>query len=121
MNKVPIKWNQLIPLLKAKREYENSAQYQLDYLLNRTINDIKYGTTDEEEIKRIKRQRIERSLNPTYQELPPIKGLEEAIDKLRGKKEHKEKFSTVILRIYRKTQPIGWVLLFITFLLANNH
>lgn len=91
MNKIPIKWNQLIPLLKAKREYENSAQYQLDYLLNRTINDIKYGTTDEEEIKRIKRQRIERSLNPTYQELPPINGLEEAIDRLMGgKKKHKE-------------------------------
>ena len=90
MNKIPIKWNQLIPLLKAKREYENSAQYQLDYLLNRTINDIKYGTTDEEEIKRIKRQRIEKSLNPTYQELPPINGLEEAINRLMGKKSIKK-------------------------------
>ena len=86
MNKIPLKWNQLIPFLNAKKEYESSGQYQLDYLLNRTINDIKYGTTNEEEIKRIKQQRIKRSLNPTYQEVPPINGLKEAIDRLMGKK-----------------------------------
>ena len=91
MNKTPIiKWNQLTSLLKAKREYENSGQYQLDYLLNRTINDIKYGTTNEEEIKRIKQQRIKRSLNPTYQELPPINGLEDAINRLMGKKSERK-------------------------------
>ena len=72
--------------MRAKKEYENSVQYQLDYLLNRTINDIKYGTTNEEEVKRIKQQRIKRSLNPTYQEVPPINGLEDAINRLMGKK-----------------------------------
>lgn len=86
MNKIPLKWNQLIPFLNDKKEYESSGQYQLDYLLNRTLNDIKYGTTNEEEIKRIKQQRIKRSLNPTYQEVPPIDGLKEAIDRLMGKK-----------------------------------
>lgn len=86
MDRIPLKWNQLIHALRAKKEYENSVQYQLDYLLNRTINDIKYGTTNEEEVKRIKQQRIKRSLNPTYQEVPPINGLEDAINRLMGKK-----------------------------------
>ena len=68
-------------MLEAKKEYENSGKAQLDYLLNRTINDIKYGTTNEKEIRAIKKQ-----ANESWSTLPPINGLEDALNRLTGKK-----------------------------------
>ena len=70
MNRIPLKWNQLVPVVKAKEEYETSGQALLDQMLKNTVNEMVYGTSDPKKIRRYKQKEIENKIDNFFAPKP---------------------------------------------------